>query len=266
MTFSDTLEVISDLRTSFKLRSIWSILGWNDIVARYRRSLLGPFWVAGSIIATSVSLGIVFGAVFHRPLQTTIPYILTGLIVWQFAAMFLLEGPEVFLSQAGTMQNNSLPTFFYVLRVMTRNWITLLHNLVVLVLTFMVLQYFHGIRWEVLPALILISIFAAFSSAVAGLISARFRDMRFMLPQVGQLMFFVTPIFWHTEDIPLHDPRTVIYLYNPLYYMVSVLRDPLLGAPVAPMIWGGAVVVTLASIVVYLVAFGAMRRRLPFWL
>ncbi|MET0199645.1 MAG: ABC transporter permease, partial [Rhodococcus fascians] len=40
-----------DLKTGFNQRELWLHLGWQDIKQRYRRSVIGPFWIT---IATAV--------------------------------------------------------------------------------------------------------------------------------------------------------------------------------------------------------------------
>ena len=35
---------------------LWSMLGWNDILQRYRRSALGPFWITISMAVTAIAL------------------------------------------------------------------------------------------------------------------------------------------------------------------------------------------------------------------
>ncbi|MDO1559020.1 ABC transporter permease [Brevundimonas sp. 2R-24] len=239
-------------------------MAWSDTVARYRRSILGPFWTAGTMAGTSISLAFVFGSIFGEPLHEVLPYIMAGLVTWQIAALYLYEGPEVFIGQAGAIQNNALPTSFYLFRYVTRALITLAHNLVVLGVTLLVLRYFVGIHWQVIPGLILLIIFATFASGLAGLVAARFRDVRFMLPQLGQLLFFLTPIFWRPEAVS--PERAGVYLYNPMYYMLSIVRDPLLGKGLPPTVWAVAAIIVAVTIAAYFIAFALYRRRLPFWL
>ncbi len=51
----------------FKWR-LWSLMGWQDIRQRYRRSILGPFWL-------TLSMGVLVGTM---PIQSAPPVINTG--------------------------------------------------------------------------------------------------------------------------------------------------------------------------------------------
>src|SRR5690606_9032242 len=44
-------RAFKDMRDGFGQRELWLSLGWQDIKQRYRRSVLGPFWIT---IATGV--------------------------------------------------------------------------------------------------------------------------------------------------------------------------------------------------------------------
>jgi ABC-type polysaccharide/polyol phosphate export permease len=44
---------------------LWSMLGWNDIHQRYRRSALGPFWITISMAIFIVLLGFIYSKLFH---------------------------------------------------------------------------------------------------------------------------------------------------------------------------------------------------------
>lgn len=264
MSSKSPLRVLRDLGEGFALWRIWTFMAWNDIVTRYRRSIIGPFWVAGAMAATSIAMALVFGAIFGQPLVEILPYIMCGLVAWQLAALAFIEGPETFMGQAGTMHNHAFPTSFYVYRFALRALVVTGHNLVVLAITLIAVRTEAFPTWQVIPGFILLILFATFSSAIAGVFSARYRDLRFMLPAVAQLLFFLTPIFWRVESVPVE--RAVIYQYNPLYYMLVVVRDPILGAAVPAPVWIGAIGVVAATFVLYVLTMALFRRRLPFWI
>src|SRR5712672_3857854 len=65
---------------------LWSMLGWNDIHQRYRRSAFGPFWITISMAIFVVLLGVIYSKLFHQELAVFLPYIAMGLIIWGFIA------------------------------------------------------------------------------------------------------------------------------------------------------------------------------------
>ena len=45
-------RAFKDLSDGLRARELWALLGWQDIKQRYRRSVIGPFWIT---IATGVT-------------------------------------------------------------------------------------------------------------------------------------------------------------------------------------------------------------------
>ena len=46
-----------DLVDGFRRHELWLHLGWQDIKQRYRRSVLGPFWITIATGTTAVAMG-----------------------------------------------------------------------------------------------------------------------------------------------------------------------------------------------------------------
>ena len=70
MTFTDAAaqsrtmgRAWGDLVAGFGKRELRLHLGWQDIKQRYRRSVLGPFWITITTGATAVAMGLLLEAV-----------------------------------------------------------------------------------------------------------------------------------------------------------------------------------------------------------
>jgi ABC-2 type transport system permease protein len=68
-------------------------MGWRDMRIRYATTILGPFWTTLSVLLTTMALGVVYGTLFNLELKTYIPYVSTGLLVWNFFSNVLNEAP-----------------------------------------------------------------------------------------------------------------------------------------------------------------------------
>jgi ABC-type polysaccharide/polyol phosphate export permease len=75
-------------------------------------------------------------------------------------------------------------------------------------------------------------------------------------------MFFVSPVIWQPEHVKFGG--TVLAL-NPLYYMLSVVRDPLLGRPIAWPIWLIATCLTVLMVSVGALMYIRFRNRIAYW-
>jgi ABC-type polysaccharide/polyol phosphate export permease len=56
----------ADLRDGFKQISLAGMLGWQDVVRRYRRSRIGAFWLSINIVIMIGAIGTIFTAPSSR--------------------------------------------------------------------------------------------------------------------------------------------------------------------------------------------------------
>ena len=177
-------RALNDVGSGLRLWRLWMLLGWNDILQRYRRSLLGPFWMTASMAIMVVSLGFLYAALFKTPIREFLPFLCVGLLVWNFMSSFLLEGGALFIGSESYIKQVRLPYSVYVFRSSWSKLIIFAHNFIIY---FGVLIYF-GI-WPglvallAIPGLMLVTINGALLSLLIGMVSARFRD----IPQLDRL-------------------------------------------------------------------------------
>ncbi len=74
---------LEEARSIFRYRGLVFQFVRRDLVARYKRSVLGVAWTMLNPLATMIILSIVFSQVFKT--DRTFPvYIMSGLVVWTF--------------------------------------------------------------------------------------------------------------------------------------------------------------------------------------
>src|SRR5215212_1590274 len=66
---------LSDFSNGLAMWPLWMRLGWNDILQRYRRSMLGPFWLTASMAIMVIALGVLYAALFNVPVDRLLPYL-----------------------------------------------------------------------------------------------------------------------------------------------------------------------------------------------
>ena len=71
-TFLDATQ--RDLLSALKAWPLWTMLGWNDIRQRYRRSTLGPFWITLSMAMFIGVLGVIYSRIFHVDVDIYLPF------------------------------------------------------------------------------------------------------------------------------------------------------------------------------------------------
>lgn len=242
---------------------LWVRLGWYDIVQRYRRSLLGPFWLTASMAVMVISLGVIYAKMFKIDIDQFMPFLCVGLLAWGFIGSVLTEAGGLFTNSESYIKQIRLPFSVYIYRFIWSRLIIFAHNFIIY---FGILAYFQiSPGWAAflaLPGLLLLVINAAFTSIYLGMVSARFRDVPQIINSVIQIVFFVTPIFWKPEMLGTSSP---LIAYNPFYHLVEILRAPLLGQIPSLQNFIAVAAVTLFNLVLATICFARFRSRIAYW-
>src|SRR5882672_9654328 len=130
---------LSDLSTGLAMWPLWMRLGWNDILQRYRRSMLGPFWLTASMAIMVIALGVLYAELFNTPIHDFLPFLCVGLLVWNLISSFLTEGGALFTGAESYIKQIRLPYSVYVFRSSWSKLIIFAHNFVIY---FGILLYF----------------------------------------------------------------------------------------------------------------------------
>ncbi|MBI3420066.1 MAG: ABC transporter permease [Proteobacteria bacterium] len=258
-----TGKAASDLWRGLRRAPLWLALAWQDIKLRYRGSVLGPFWLSISMAVTVVVLGFVYSDLFHHPLNEYLPYLVTGLMTWGFIAMSLNDACTCFTAAESFIRKARQPYSIYVFRVVCRNLIILAHNFVIYLIVALIFHLNPGaaVVW-LFPALLLLVLNAVWISFLLGMICARFRDVTQIVNSLTHVVFFATPILWHSG---LLQKRHYVVEANPFHHMLELFRSPLLGQKPAPESWWIMLGITAAGMLVSFLFFRHFRARLAYW-
>ncbi|MFP5021044.1 galactan export ABC transporter permease subunit Wzm/RfbD [Pseudonocardia phyllosphaerae] len=262
-------RAFADLKRGWQQRALWGHLGWQDIKQRYRRSLLGPLWISISMGVIALGLGILYSALFGIPIETFLPHVAVGLLIWNFVSGCILEGSEVFIANEGLIKFLPAPLTLHVYRLVWRQTLFFLHNMVVWVVLMFIFP--HPLDFTLLlaiPAFGLLAINGMWIAILSGILATRFRDIPPIIASMTQLLFYLTPIVW-TIDI-LHQneagrSRARLVELNPIFHFLEILRRPLLGETVVGRYWLVAIVITIVGWSAALVALRNYRARVAYW-
>ena len=145
-----------------------------------------------------------------------------------------------------------------------RTFIVLLHNMIIYVGVALSFGIWAGLGNILLAALgiAVLCLNAIWTTMVLGILSARFRDIPPITASLLQVVFFLTPIFWHADQLP---ERAVFVKYNPFVYYMDIVRQPLLGEAPSLTTWGIVLSLTFIGCLLSLFMFTRFRRRISYW-
>jgi ABC-2 type transport system permease protein/lipopolysaccharide transport system permease protein len=257
-------SALQDIRQSLSQYQIWLNLGFLEVKQRYRRSVLGPWWITLTMSIFILAMGTIFSRLFKQNLSEYIPFFTVGFLMWSFISTCISEATEILKSNNGFIKQVKLPYNIYLLKFFTKNLIILAHNLVVY---FLVIAYFKiNPGWNFLfaiPGMLLLTINLYWICLLVTLVSTRFRDMIPIITTCLQILFFVTPISWTPK---LLGENSILIKLNPFVYLLDIVRQPLLGNIPTPMTWMITSLMACLGLAITLKIFSRSRTRIPFWI
>ncbi len=252
-----------DIGNGWRGRELWVTIGLHDLRQRYRRSMLGPFWITISMGIMVSALGLLYGKIFGMDLEVYLPYLACGFVTWAFISGLILDGCKSFIDSERMIRQMAVPLSTFVYQVVWINLLVFAHNIWIFVLIAIIFGVNPG--WNALlalPAIALLSLNGVALGIFLGLLSARFRDIPLIVASVVQVMFFITPVIWKPDMLP---GRALVLHLNPFYHLVEIFRGPLLGQVPTAENWLAVVLFTLVSWVLAMVFYTVYRWRIAYW-
>lgn len=256
---------LTDLKQGILNWPVWLLLAWQDIKLRYRRSMLGPFWITISMAVTIGMTGFLYGSLFHFRLKEYFPLFASGMLIWSFISAQLNESTHIFADAEHFLKQIKLPFSVFLFKNIAKNFIIFLHNIVIFIPIIFIfhlpINFFSGIA---LLGLLLLLINAFTIGMILAIIGTRYRDLTQVVASLTQVFFFLTPIIWVPAMLP-KSYQFAVYL-NPIAQFIEMIRNPLMGLPPSLYAVCMTVAVTLISFIIAFYIFARFRARIAYWL
>jgi ABC-type polysaccharide/polyol phosphate export permease len=242
----------------------WMLLGWYDILSRYRSTVLGVVWIVIINGLTVFAIGYVYSALFQIPLVRYFPYLVTGYIFWLFISTTLVEMSGCLSSYRFILHSHPVRPISVLLRVFTRNFVILLHNIPIVFVVLLLFGETPGPVSLIFVAGLFINIVILIAgSGLLAFLCARFSDVQMIITAAMGVLFLVTPIIWSPEILT---ERAYIAYLNPLTHMLDILRKPLLGEMPTQENYLVTISAMLVLISGFFVVYRAFHKKYVFWL
>lgn len=210
-------------------RYFWLHLSLSDLRSRWRRSFFGVLWSIIQPLGLTVLISIVFGKIFKIEITEYAPYILSGMVIWEFLTATATAGSLAFVQADAYIKQCSHPLAIYTLRTALTNLIVMMMASVSLVGWVLVIMP-HNLGWSWIAALLIFPIVVLIAWPLATLlayIAARFRDVPHALGLIFQAIWFVSPVYFEAKLFRGGELNALID-YNPIYHILEIVRAPLL--------------------------------------
>ena len=220
------IPALEEIREIRRYKHLLLQLIRRDILARYKRSVLGVAWTMLNPLGMMIVLSVVFSHVFSG-VASYPAYILSGLIAWNFFAQSTNASMSGLVWGGSLIQRIYIPRTSFGVSAIGTALVNFILSIVPLILVMLVTR--TAIQWTIifLPvAILLLACFALGVGLILSTMAVYFPDVAEMYQIILLAWMYITPIIYPEEILGpnLH----WLFEINPMYYLVRLFRIPLL--------------------------------------
>jgi len=241
---------------------LWTLV-WRDLVVRYKQTFLGISWALLVPVFTAAVYVVVFGKFANFPDGGT-PYpslVIAGVLPMQYFSSALT------LSSMSLLTNLQLVTKVYFPRTLlplSSVLIPFVDFLIGLPVLLVLMWYYHtwpsGLQVVTAPLFMgLAVLFALGSGLLLSAVNVRFRDVRYMIPVVLQVLPLLSGVMFAVSAIPTK--WQWILALNPMTAVISGWRWAVLDAPEPH--WDQVSLGVAVAVAFFVVGLGVFRSAEP---
>lgn len=244
--------------------SFWVQLGYVDIASRYRRSVLGAFWIVLVNGLTIITIGLVYSSLFGMKLDSYFPFLVVGYIFWLWISSSLLEMTSALTAYRFILINNAVSPIAVFSRVFARNLLILMHNIPIVLVVLAVYGPSYGPSLLlILPNFMLVCLLLFMGAGMLAFVAARYQDIQHLITASVGVLLLITPIIWSPDILT---ERAYIAAINPLTHVVELLRAPLLGGIPSMLNYAVFLGLLLLCLVGFFQTYKRCATRFMFWI
>lgn len=248
-----------DWRELRSYKDLYYFLVWRDIKVLYKQTVLGFAWAVIRPFLGMIVFSIVFGRLAGVP-SDGVPYPIfsyAALVPWTYFSTAMTESTQSLINNLNMLTKVYFPRLVI---PMTPVLAKLVDFGIAFVLLLLMMMWFSIVpTWEVvfLPLLVVLMMLTA--SGVGMWLSAlaiQYRDVRFAIPFISQLLMYAAPVVWPASLVP--QQLRVLYGFYPMAGVIEGFRSALLNTN--PMPWDLIIPGTFSALVVAISGAFYFRR------
>jgi teichoic acid transport system permease protein len=218
-------------------------LGGRPTLGRYlsrfrsqnEQDRLGIGWtVLGPLINAAV-YGLIFGLLLGsgtRP-DNFVPYLVTGVFVFQFFSSCLSGGAKAVTGNMGLVRSLHFPRAVLPISLVLQNLFALIPMVVVLAVIVVIFGETPKPSWLLVPpALVLMAMFNLGIAFIAARVTIHVRDVAQLIPFISRVLFYVSGVFFSVSKVAEQGGAAGLLAeamqYNPVHIFIQLVRHGLL--------------------------------------
>jgi ABC-type polysaccharide/polyol phosphate export permease len=207
---------------------LWQLIT-QQLILRYRRTVLGYLWTLVNPLLMMSVMAVVFSTLFKADLKAFAIFLFAGMIPWNFFNSVVTQSCTAFINNEGLIKKIYLPKAIFPLSIA---FALLVDSLLSFTALFLIILLIGGSpSWALLflpISFLLLFLFALGFGLIMSIATVFFRDLQHVILIAMQGLFFLTPILYK-HDALAGKVAWMVGL-NPVTPFITLFRSPLIDA------------------------------------
>lgn len=216
----------------WRYRELFYFFAWRDIKIKYKQTTLGFLWAVLQPLLMMVIFTLFFGQALQVPSQD-LPYpvfVFSGLLLWNTFSTGLTTSANSMINNAQIIKKIYFPRLI----IPVSSILVAFFDFLMAFILFVPLLVFYkqpvswtaSFYWPIAVSICIIATLGPGSLLAA--LNVKYRDFRYVIPFLVQVLFFLTPIIYPVS-ILRHPLLQYMVVISPMYAAVELFRQPLTG-------------------------------------
>ncbi len=231
-------------------RELLFFLAWRDVKVRYKQTLLGAAWAVLVPLLTMIVFDVLFTLLLgaaNKPTVEGVPYAIStfaALVPWQVFAYTMGQSGNSLVANRNLITKVYFPRLIAPLAPVLSAVVDFMIAFAVLLAMIAGYHLLTDYRFEpswrllALPGFLVLAVLTALSLSLwLSAMTAIYRDVRYVIPFLVQMLMFVSPVVYTTSSVISADApwwAATLYGLNPLAGVIEGFRWCLFGQPLLP--------------------------------
>jgi len=234
---------------------------WKDIKVKYKQTILGFLWVILQPLLMLLVFVLLQKAIIIPQAGSNVSYplfVLSGILFWNLFSSSVIQSSNSVVSNAHIIKKIYFPRFFFPLSSI----FVALFDFFIAIIIYIPLMFYYkqypsiNILWTFPLAFILIILVAMGIGSFFSALNVKYRDVKYIIPFLIQLLFFISPVFYFHNFIT-NNIMKIFYYINPLSGILELVRYGFFNIK---MFQTGVAISILSTILFFLIGIFYFRK------
>jgi lipopolysaccharide transport system permease protein len=214
-------------------RDLLFFLVWRDIKVLYAQTILGFAWAIIQPLTQIIIFSVVFGRI-AKISTDGIPYVVfssVAIVPWTYISQAMNTSSQSLVTGQALLGKIYFPRLIFPITPILAKLVDFFISM--LIVLGIILYFRITPTWNMLLLPLLVIYMVSLSAGIGMWLSSmaiRFRDVKYALPFVVQMLMYSAPIVYSASSIP--EKYRMLYSLNPIVGVIEGFRSCMLGTPI----------------------------------